>query len=108
MNLKNGYKVMYEVIGDDSRVIKASKNGCFEGAEEIATLTTKYEVVYQRGTEIIGKLANGTEEKIDLDKVLVEAKVEEEVEPTNVAPASVEPEVPAEEIPEELPEDEEV
>ena len=37
MNLKNGYKVMYEVIEDSNRVFKASTTGLFEDAESVAT-----------------------------------------------------------------------
>lgn len=110
MNLKNGYKVMYEVINDNSRVIKASKTGCFEDADPITTITKNYKAVYQRGTDVIGKLADGTEEKIDFDAVLKEASPEDIPAPTNLdpqpTPSGDEPDAPNE--PQDQPDDGEV
>ncbi|MBO5712062.1 MAG: hypothetical protein J6R47_04420 [Acholeplasmatales bacterium] len=97
MNLKNGYKVMYEVIEGSERVFSASKTGLFADAEEIARFEIgSYKVVYQRGEEFFGIDAEGVETRLDaFDAIFVEAtEVEEEVKEP-VAPV-VEPEIPAE------------
>lgn len=109
MNLKNGYKTLYEVIEGSERVFSASKTGLFADAEEIARFEIgSYKVVYQRGEEFFGIDAEGVEAKLDaFDTIFVEAEVEEEVEEP-VAPV-VEPEIPAEpektEEPSDIPEE---
>ena len=111
MNLKNGYKVMYEVIEGSNRVFKASKTGLFADADTIETYPIgSFKVVYQRGNEFFGIDAEGAETKLEaLDAIFAEAATEE-VEQTE--PASVETEIPTpvetEEVIDELPEDEEV
>ena len=89
MNLKNGYKVMYEVIEGSERVFSASKTGLFADAEEIARFEIgTYKVVYQRGEEFFGIDAEGVETKLDaLDAIFVEATEAEEVEEP-IAPVS--------------------
>ena len=97
MNLKNGYKVMYEVIESSERVFLASKSGLFADADEIARFEIgSYKVIYQRGDKVFGVDAEGVETSLDaFDAIFVEAtEVEEEVEEP-VAPEA-EPEIPAE------------
>ena len=96
MNLKNGYKVMYEVIEGSERVFSASKTGLFADAEEIARFDIgSYKVVYQRGAEFFGVDAEGVETKLSaFDKIFKESTVEES-KPTAepelpVAPAELE------------------
>lgn len=95
MNLKNGYKVMYEVIEGSERVFSASKTGLFADAEEIARFELgSYKVVYQRGEEFFGIDAEGVETRLRaFDAIFVEnvAEEEEDVE-DNIA----EPETPVE------------
>ena len=114
MNLKNGYKVLYEVIEDSKRVFKASTTGLFKDAEEIVSYDIgAFKVVYQRGNEFFGIDAEGNELRLEaFDKIFVETSSEEDVvTPTNVeepvAPVN-EPEIPAEpekNEEEEIPED---
>ena len=92
MNLKNGYKVMYEVIEGSERVFSASKTGLFADAEEIARFEIgSYKVVYQRGEEFFGIDAEGVETKLDaFDAIFVEAtEGEEEVEEPEHPPLQV-------------------
>ena len=88
MNLKNGYKVMYEVIEGSERVLSASKTNLFADAEEIARFgKDAYDVIYQRGNDVFAVDAEGNETKISaLDKLLVE--LPEEVEEPVVARTS--------------------
>ena len=112
MNLKNGYKVMYEVIEGSERVFSASKTGLFADAEEIARFEIgSYKVVYQRGEEFFGIDAEGVETKLDaFDTIFVEAaevaevgeEVDEPVAPVVEPEKTEEPENTGdEEIPEE-------
>ena len=82
MNLKNGYKTLYEVIESSERVFLASKTGLFADAEEIARFDIgAYKVVYQRGDEFFGIDTEGTETRLeDLDKIFVESVADEELE----------------------------
>lgn len=111
MNLKNGYKVMYEVIEGSERVFTASKTGLFADAEEIARFDIgSYKVVYQRGNEFFGIDAEGVETSLDaFDKVFVETSAEE-TPPAIDEEEPVVPEIPTEpentEEPEETGDDE--
>ena len=105
MNLKNGYKVMYEVIEGSERVFLASKSGLFADADEIARFALgSYKVVYQRGSEFFGIDAEGVETRLEaFDAIFVESvtdvptEEEEEVEtPTEEPEATTDTE---EEIP---------
>lgn len=90
MQLKNGYKVMYEIIEDNKRIFKASTTGVLKDAKEILSIDIgTYKVVYQKGNAIFGIKADGSEIELNLNEVFVETKEDE------VAPASVE--VPVEE-----------
>lgn len=97
MHLKNGYKVLYEVIEDSKRVFKASTTGLFEDAENIASYDIgAFKAVYQRGNELFGIDAEGNETALDaFNKIFVEATSNEETPaPTNIEEPTVEPEVP--------------
>ena len=98
MNLKNGYKVLYDVVDGADRVITASKTGSPEGAEEILrTAVGEYKLIYQDAEHKIRGSVTGipaADDKVftEFDKIFVEATSEEETPaPTNVE----EPEVPA-------------
>ena len=117
MNLKNGYKTLFEVIEDSQRVFLASKTNLFIDAEEIARFDIgTYKVVYQRGAEFFGIDAEGVETKlVAFDKIFIEDEEEVDVaEVTESDPATVdepimpaaEPELPSEDE-DDLPEDEE-
>ena len=98
MNLKNGYKVLYDAVDGAERVITASKTGSSEGAEEILrTAVNEYKLIYQDAEHKIRGSVTGipaADDKVftEFDKVFVEDTSEEEAPaPTNIE----EPEVPA-------------
>lgn len=102
MELKNGYKVLYDKVDGDERVILASTTGSPEGAEEILrTAMYEYKLIYQNAEGKICGSATGipaSDDKVftEFDKVFVEATSEEETPaPTKVEEPVVEPEVPA-------------
>ena len=108
MELKNGYKVIYDVAKDGERSFYASAAGKFEGADLIATAKIgEFKLIYEKGGRIYGS-ASGIPAEGDhcfeaFDAVFVEAEDEEETPApaAEPAPAAVEPEVATE------PEDEE-
>ena len=102
MNLKNGYKVLYDAVDGAERVITASKTGTPEGAEEILrTAVGEYKLIYQNAEGNICGSATGipaADDKVftEFDKVFVEATSNEEVPaPTKMEESLVAPEVPA-------------
>ena len=109
MNLKNGYKVMYEVIEGSERVFSASKTGLFADAEEIARFSIgSYKVVYQRGTEFFAIDAEGVETRLEaFDKIFVEATSGDSNSdiPSTQDPVIPEPTEPKEDETEATPED---
>lgn len=65
MNLKNGYKVMYEVVEGSDRVFYASKTGFFSDKERIASYPIdSVKVIYQ---DVDGKLYGFTRTGANLD-----------------------------------------
>lgn len=54
MNLKNGYKVIYEKVADGERTFYASKSGVFADAEQIgeAIEIGKYKLIYEKNGKI--------------------------------------------------------
>ena len=102
MNLKNGYKVLYDAVDGAERVITASKTGTPEGAEEILRVAMGgYKLIYQDAEHKIRGSVTGipaADDKVftEFDKVLVEATSEDETPaPANVEAPAIEPEVPA-------------
>lgn len=93
MNLKNGYKVLYDAVDGAERVITASKTGAPEGAEEILrTAMGEYKLIYQNAEGKICGSATGipaTDDKVftEFDKVFVET-TPEEATPEEVIPVS--------------------
>ena len=90
MNLKNGYKVLYDAIDGAERVITASKTGSPEGAEEVLrTAMNEYKLIYQNTEgKICGSVSGipAADDKVftEFDKVFVEAtESEDTVEPDN-------------------------
>ena len=109
MNLKNGYKVMYEVIEDGKRTFLASKTGVFADAEEIASFEFgAYKTVYQTVEGLFGRTKDGADVRLEaFDKVFVET-VEDEgtVTPEDTTETTDEPIVPDEpETPSEEPDE---
>lgn len=79
MELKNGYKVLFEEVieenGKKIRVFKATKDGKSEGADEIARIEIgKYKLIFEQNGKFYGStngLVAGAEE-LDFSKVFVE------------------------------------
>lgn len=120
MNLKNGYKVLYDAVDGAERVITASKTGSPEGAEEILRTTMgEYKLIYQDAEGKICGSATGipaADDKVftEFDKVFVEdTESESTVEPDNKEdegvdepqdPEVTEPEDESGDEPEQIPE----
>lgn len=110
MNLKNGYKVLYDAVDGAERVITASKTGTPEGAEEILRIAIgEYKLIYQNAEgKICGSVTGipAADDKVftEFDKVFVEATSNEEtpasthVEEPQAENPVVEPEVPVDPI----------
>ena len=101
MNLKNGYKVLYDAVDGAERVFTASKTGSPEGAEEILrTAMGEYKLIYQDAEHKIRGSVTGipaADDKVftEFDKIFVEATSNEETPAsTQVEEPVVEPEVP--------------
>ena len=115
MNLKNGYKVLYEVVEDGNRVFKASTTGNPVDAEIVDTIANgTYKLVYQDADHKLRGSVSGVPSSNDpflaLNSVFFENVAEseatvEETEPEKEQPAAPqsEPEVvnPADEDEEE-------
>ena len=99
MDLKNGYKVVYEVIetrGEDKvKVFKASKTGVFADAELIAEAKIgEYKLIYEKDGDFYGSITGiPTDEdaRFDFDKLFKEANPEN-AQPATVAEDDDEPE----------------
>ena len=84
MNLKNGYKVLYDAVDGAERVCTASKTGLPKDAEEILRTTIgEYKLIYQNAEGKIcgsatGIPAAGDKVFTEFDKVFVESTPEEE------------------------------
>ena len=106
MELKNGYKVLYDKVDGEERVILASKTESPEGAEEILRATIgEYKLIYQNAEgKICGSVTGipATDDKVftEFDTVFVETTSEEETpeldqgEEPEVENPVVEPEIP--------------
>lgn len=85
MELKNGYKVIYDTAANGEHVFSASKTGIFSDAEELGRFAEgEYKLIYEKGGHIYGS-ETGIPADDDycfeeFDAVLV---VAEEDEPTN-------------------------
>lgn len=85
MELKNGYKVIYDTAANGEHVFSASKTGIFSDAEELGRFAEgKYKLIYEKDGHIYGS-ETGIPADDDycfeeFDAVLV---VTEEDEPTN-------------------------
>ena len=82
MNLKNGYKTMYEVIEGTSRVFYASKTGLFEDADEIVRYEIgSFEVVYADADhKLYGVDAEGSKVYLDaINNLFTESEASDEV-----------------------------
>lgn len=57
MNLKNGYKVIYDKAANGQRTFYASKTGRFSDAEVISTATIgEYKLIYEKNGKFYGSL----------------------------------------------------
>jgi hypothetical protein len=102
MELKNGYKVIYDKAANGEHVFYASESGIFADAEEIAKIAAgEYKLVYEKAGRVYGS-ESGIPAEGDycfeaFDKVFVEAEAGNEADAANeepVAPvAEEEPEV---------------
>lgn len=105
MDLKNGYKVIYEKTADGKRAFYASKTGVFADAELIAEATIgEYKLIYEKNGNFYGSAtgipANDDHCFEDLKAVFVEGY-------SKAANAAVESEAPiANPVVEDEPEDE--
>ena len=55
MDLKNGYKVIYDKAKDGERTFYASKTGVFADAEQITTATIgDYKLIYEKDSKVYG------------------------------------------------------
>ena len=117
MNLKNGYKTLYEVVKKGKRIFLATKTGVFADAEEIASFDIgTYKSVYETPEGLFGRTDEGDVRLDVFDKVFVEAtESEDTVEPDNgedegtdepVVDPTDEPQDPEDTEPEEEPGDE--
>lgn len=93
MELKNGYKVLYDVAANGEHIFSASKTGVFADAEEIAKLAAgEYKLVYEKNGSIYGsKTGVPTEDDsrfTEFDKIFTadadEPAVEDETENESV------------------------
>jgi hypothetical protein len=110
MDLKNGYKVVYDVAKNGERNFYASKTGLFEDAEPIleAIKIGDYKLIYEKNGMFYGSITGIPAEDdrcfTEFNKIFVEAK--ESTEPdVQVVEDTTEPEDEPENTPEE-PEDE--
>ena len=112
MDLKNGYKVLYEVVDPENRVFKATKSVPAADDAVIATIAKgTYKLVYEKDGKVFGVPTAGGDE-VDLTstfaEVLVEGEVAEQVEAGNDQPTELPKEEPAAPVePEEVEEEEE-
>ncbi len=55
MELKNGYRVIYDKAADGEHVFSASKTGVFTDAEEIVKIAAgEYKLVYEKAGQLYG------------------------------------------------------
>jgi hypothetical protein len=101
MELKNGYKVIYDKAANGEHVFYASESGIFADAEEIAKIVAgKYRLVYEKAGKVYGSEsgipADGDHCFVEFDKVFAEVASEpvvvNEKQPV-VEPSVEEPEV---------------
>ena len=98
MDLKNGYKVMYDRIEGKERVFFASKTGAFEDAEEIVRVPLgTYKAVYEKDGVIYGS-PSGTFEDVEeikgFEKLFVVAAEEQPEEQPDEPQEPEQPEEP--------------
>lgn len=102
MDLKNGYKVIYDIAKDDERTFYASKTGVFADAEQITTTSIgEYKLVYEKNGMLYGS-TTGIPASTDycfeaFNKVFVADEPEQENQATPASePANDPVEVPVE------------
>ena len=101
MELKNGYKVIYDKATNGERIFYASKTGTFTDVEELVKVAAgEYKLIYEKAGQVYGSKtgipAEGDHCFVEFDKVFVANEDETTEEPVaNQAeePAAEEPEV---------------
>lgn len=81
MELKNGYKVIYDKATNGEHIFYASESGIFADAEEIAKIAAgEYKLVYEKAGRVYGSEsgipADGDHCFVEFDKVFAEAASE--------------------------------
>jgi len=89
MELKNGYKVIYDKAVNGEHIFYASKTGAFADAEEILRATAgEYKLIYEKAGKFYGSKtgipAEGDFCFAGFDKVFVETEVDAGSEPEAV------------------------
>lgn len=107
MELKNGYKVIYDEAANGEHTFYASKTGIFADAEELVKIATgEYKLVYEKDGQLYGSKTgiptDGDTHLSDFDKVFVAdnepgADDEESTAPAAVEGSEVNSETPVEE-----------
>ncbi len=87
MELKNGYKVIYDTAANGEHVFSASTTGLFADAEEILTVANgEYKLVYEKAGKIYGSTTGIPAEDdycfTEFDKVFVETETDDGTEET--------------------------
>jgi hypothetical protein len=103
MELKNGYKVVYDKAANNEHTFFAAKANTFTGAEEIVSVVAgEYKLVYEKAGKFYGSKtgipADGDYCFAEFDKVFTEAasepvvvnETQPEPEAINETPANVE------------------
>ncbi len=106
MELKNGYKVIYDKAANHEHVIFATKTNSFTGAEEIVSITAgEYKLVYEKAGKFYGSKtgipADGDYCFVEFDKVFAEVTNEPAV--VNEKQPAVEPVIEEPEVIDETP-----
>ena len=91
MELKNGYKVIYDKAAGGEHVFYASKTGVFADAEEIMRATAgEYKLIYEKAGKFYGSKTGIPAEDdycfVEFDKVFIEAETGDESNVVNEDP----------------------
>lgn len=103
MELKNGYKVIYDEAANGEHIFSASKTGVFADAEELVKIAAgEYKLVYEKDGKLYGSAtgipADGDTHLSGFDKVIV---ADDEGEEASTEPDAVNEEPAADPIAEE-------
>jgi hypothetical protein len=93
MELKNGYKVIYDKAANGEHVFYASKTGVFADAEEIVRATAgEYKLIYEKAGKFYGSKTGIPAEDdycfVEFNKVFIETEAGNEPDVVNEEPAT--------------------